>query len=89
MFIANEEGPELIGRMGNRTAVANTDQIVDGITRGVSVANAEEVALLKQQNSLLQAILQKTGITTKSIYDAVVTENNAQYKRAGYSPIKV
>ena len=89
MFIANEDGPELIGRMGNRTAVANTDQIVDGITRGVSVANAEEVALLKQQNSLLQAILQKTGITTKSIYDAVVTENNAQYKRAGYSPIKV
>ena len=89
MFIANEDGPELIGRMGNRTAVANTDQIVDGITRGVSVANAEEVALLKQQNSLLQAILQKTGITSKSIYDTVVTENNSQYKRAGRSPLLV
>lgn len=89
LFIANEDGPELIGRMGTRTAVANTDQIVDGITRGVSVANAEEVSLLKQQNNLLQAILQKTGITTKSIFDAVVTENNSQFKRAGHSPIRV
>lgn len=86
LFIANEAGPELIGRIGNQTAVANTDQIVDGIARGVSTANAEEVALLKQQNSLLQAILQKTGITTKSIYDAVVTENNSRAKR-GASPL--
>lgn len=89
MFIAKEAGPELVGRIGNRTAVANSDQIITGITRGVATANAEEVALLKQQNSLLQAILQKTGITTKSIYDAVVTENNAQFKRSGYSPIRV
>ena len=87
LFIANEDGPELIGRIGNRTAVANTDQIVEGITRGVATANAEEVALLKQQNSLLQAILQKTGITTKNIYDAVVAENKTQVKRSGYSPL--
>ena len=31
MFIARESGPELVGRIGNRTAVANNDQIVDGI----------------------------------------------------------
>ena len=65
LFVANEAGPELVGRIGNRTAVANTDQIVDGITRGV-VANAEEVALLKQQNNLLQAIAKLA--TTKSIF---------------------
>jgi len=81
LFLANEDGPELIGRIGNRTAVANTDQIVEGIARGVANANAEEVDLLRQQNNLLQAILQKTGITTKSIYDAVVTENRSQIKR--------
>lgn len=31
MFIARESGPELVGRIGNRTAVANNDQIVEGI----------------------------------------------------------
>ena len=31
MFIAREDGPELVGRIGNRAAVANNDQIVEGI----------------------------------------------------------
>lgn len=35
MFIAREAGPELVGSMGNRSAVANNQQIVDGISRGV------------------------------------------------------
>ena len=35
MFIAREAGPELVGRIGNRTAVANNDQIVDAIREGV------------------------------------------------------
>ncbi len=35
MFIARESGPEMVGTMGGRTAVANNDQIVDGIREGV------------------------------------------------------
>lgn len=35
MFIANEAGPELIGNIGNRTAVANNDQIVAAVSQGV------------------------------------------------------
>lgn len=35
MFIAREAGPELVGQIGNKTAVANNDQIVDGIANGV------------------------------------------------------
>lgn len=31
MFIAREQGPELVGQIGNRTAVANNDQIISGI----------------------------------------------------------
>lgn len=31
MFIARERGPELVGRIGHSTAVANNDQIVSGI----------------------------------------------------------
>ena len=38
MFIANEkpwEGPEMVGQIGGRTAVANTEQIIEGIAQGV------------------------------------------------------
>ena len=62
MFVANENGiPEMIGRFGNQTGVANTDQIVAGISRGVSEANDEQNYLLREQNALLRAILEKEG----------------------------
>ena len=35
LFLAREAGPELVGTMGGRTAVANNDQIVAGISAGV------------------------------------------------------
>ena len=36
LFIANEgSAPEMVGTMGGRTAVANNDQIVEGIRQGV------------------------------------------------------
>lgn len=34
-FMARESGPELVGRMGNRNAVANNDQITEGIKGAV------------------------------------------------------
>ena len=59
-FMANENGkPEYVGSMGGRTAVANTDQIVTGIARGVAQANSEQNALLMEQNALLRALLDK------------------------------
>ncbi len=33
--MAREAGPELVGTVGGRTAVANNDQIVEGIRQGV------------------------------------------------------
>ena len=35
MFIAREAGPELVGRIGNNTAVVNNDQIVASVAKGV------------------------------------------------------
>lgn len=35
LFVARESGPEMVGQMGGRTAVANNDQIVEGISAGV------------------------------------------------------
>lgn len=38
LFIAREAGAEMVGSMGGRTAVANNDQIVEGIYQGVYAA---------------------------------------------------
>lgn len=35
MFIAREAGPELVGKIGSRSAVANNDQIVAAVSQGV------------------------------------------------------
>jgi len=35
MFVAREAGPELVGRIGNSTAVANNGQIIQGIKQAV------------------------------------------------------
>lgn len=59
MFIAREAGAEMVGSIGRRTAVANNDQIVAGIAGGVAEANEEQNTLLREQNSLLRAILEK------------------------------
>lgn len=34
LFVAREAGPELVGSIGNRTAVANNDQIVEAVPKG-------------------------------------------------------
>ena len=62
LFVAREAGPEMVGSIGNRTAVANNDQIVAGIASGVASANAEQNSLLREQNELLFGILQKCGV---------------------------
>ena len=59
MFIAREAGAEMVGNIGRRTAVANNDQIVASISGGVAEANEEQNILLREQNSLLRAILEK------------------------------
>jgi len=46
LFIAREAGAEMVGAIGRRTAVANNDQIVEGITAGVSIANDSVVAAI-------------------------------------------
>lgn len=66
MFIAREAGPELVGRFGNRTAVANNDQIVAGITAGVYDA---VVAAMSNANNGGQAV--NVYLDGKQIYSSV------------------
>ena len=46
LFIAREAGAEMVGSIGRRTAVANNDQIVDGIAYGVREANDDVVTAI-------------------------------------------
>lgn len=78
LFVANERGPEMVGTMGGRTAVANNQQIVEGIRQGVRDANNAEVSLLREQNDLLRAILEKEGnveIPLSTITNAMARKN--------------
>ena len=64
MFLARESGPELVGRIGNRTAVANNDQIVSGIASGVSNANAGVInAVMAIGNMITKAVNDKDSNT--------------------------
>ena len=46
LFIAREAGAEMVVSIGRRTAVANNDQIVEGITNGVREGNDDVVNAL-------------------------------------------
>lgn len=59
LFIANEAGPEMVGRIGSRSAVANTEQIVEGITAGVENGNMAVVDTLLRVVELLGVIADK------------------------------
>lgn len=64
LFIANESSPEFVGNIGNRTAVANNNQIVQGIASGVQHANAEQNMLLREVRDYLRALLNAQGDNT-------------------------
>ena len=79
LFVAREAGPEMVGTINGRTAVANNDQIVQGIASGVAQAQSAQNALLREQNSLLRDILNKgSGISTGSIASAFERANRRE-----------
>ena len=43
LFVAREAGPELVGSIGGRTAVANNEQIVSAVSEGVAQAVASVI----------------------------------------------
>lgn len=86
VFMARENGPELVGTIGGHTAVMNNDQIVASVANGVAQANMAQNELLRTQNALLRQILAKeVGITSRDIFNAVRSENNNHINRTGKS----
>ena len=80
MFVANENGAEYIGAIGNRTAVANNDQIVKGITYGVASGNDPVVAAIYGMAAqIVSAIEENSGNIT--IGDEVIGRAAKRYDR--------
>lgn len=77
LFIAREAGAEMVGAMGRRTAVANNDQIVEGISAGVSVANDGVIAAIY---ALLNVVEEKD--MSVIIGDNQIGESYDRYNRA-------
>ena len=82
---------EYFGKFDDGTSyIANNRQITSGVASGVASAvrdaNAEQNALLREQNILLRQILEKdTGISTRAVFEAVRAENRNFISRTGES----
>jgi len=86
LFAAGENGiPEILGTVGGRSAVAGGEEIT-GIREAVYSASQEEIILLRQQNQLLQAILEKElTISSEETFKATQKEAR-EYKRRTHRP---
>lgn len=84
VFVANEAGAEMIGTLNGRTTVANQEQIVEGIRRGLEGANEQQNRLLQQQNELLRQLLEKDSsvrIGASAALGRVVAQSQQMYAR--------
>lgn len=76
MFMARENGiPEMVGSIGNQTAVANNGQIIEGIAAGVANAMSNtNSAIYQMANAVVDAIANKeintTVISDRDIYQS-------------------
>ena len=83
MFIANEEGPELVGTIGKRTTVANNLQIIEGIKQGVSEALAAAGGFGGAE------ITVPLYLDGKEVGRAVIDYHNGVVYQTGVSPLVI
>lgn len=84
MFVAREAGPELVGRIGRRTAVANNDQIVQGIASAVRSAMA---GANNPNGGGTTRITVQNVLNGKAIGESVIEYHNGKVKQTGHSPL--
>lgn len=79
LFMARENGiPEMVGKIGNRTAVANNDQITEAVAKSLSVKLGDTTKQLEDiMNALAKSIQKsfedaenKSGVDQKAINEA-------------------
>ena len=84
LFVAREAGPELVGNIGNRAAVANNDQIIQGIAQGTYEAVSR--AMQENSNDNQQPIIVKIG--ERTVYSGYASYANSQSNMYGTNYIK-
>lgn len=91
MFIANEAGPEIVGRIGNRNAVANAEQITTAIAKSVgpAVYNGVLAAMMRSNGNKAQQILVTLEANAKGIFRVVKAEAQNYANATGLSPFPV
>ena len=82
LFIAREAGAEMVGSILRRTAVANNDQIVDGITYGVREANDDVVTAIYAVAQQIIAEMRNQGNGGGGGYDFDRAVRDAQRRNA-------
>lgn len=86
MFIAREAGPELVGSIGNKTAVANNDQIISGIEAGVYRAM---MAANSGNRGGTQTIRIVNEIDGAVVGEKVIQYHNGKVIQTGVSPLMI
>lgn len=86
MFIAREAGPELVGSIGRKTAVANNDQIVSGIESGVYRAVMAANTTNKGGSQTIHIV---TEIDGDVVGEKVIQYHNGKVIQTGASPLLV
>ena len=86
MFIAREAGPELVGSIGNKTAVANNDQIISGIENGVYRAMMAANATRQGGTQTIRIINEIDGDV---VGEKVIQYHNGKVLQTGVSPLMV
>ena len=90
LFLANEKEPELIGHVGNKTQVANNDQITESIRVATAQGNAESNMLLREAVNLLGGILAKDNYSEVVVTaDSVTNGLSRQNLRNGRTTVAV
>ena len=82
LFIAREAGAEMVGSIGRRTAIANNDQIVEGITYGVREANDDVVTAIYAVAQQIIAEMRNQGNGGDGGYDFDRAVRDAQRRNA-------
>lgn len=86
MFLAGEGGsPEMVGTINGKTAVANSDQIVQAVSSGVYSAMMAAMNGSNGRNNEIHVTLQ---LGEYELANAVVSALNNQTRRIGYSQLE-
>jgi len=78
LFVAREAGPEMVGTMKGKTAVANNDQIVQGITNGVMIG----VARAMSNTGSSKVVIEATG-DTEGLMNFITFKQKEQDRQYG------